>query len=158
MPGAGKSTIGQKLAKELDWNFIDSDNTIMEHTGEPLETTLTTKGLDGFLDTERDAVMTICCHKTVIATGGSVILRDETMKYLASIGTIVYLRLPFCSINQRIKNFDSRGIARKDGETLWEIYQERVPLYDKYSQLLINCNKKSVNKIVDMIIDGLGRE
>lgn len=155
MPGAGKSTIGKKLSAELGWNFIDSDDVIKNHTGEPLETTLERDGLESFLDTERDAVLTLNCHKTVISTGGSVILRHESMEYLTSIGTLVYLRLPFCAINQRVKNFESRGIARKDNETLWDIYQQRIPIYEKYCQIKINCNKKPVNRIVNMIIAAL---
>lgn len=158
MPGAGKSTIGQKLAKDLDWDFVDSDDTIMERTGEPLETTLQRDGLESFLDTERDAVLTLNCHHTVISTGGSVILRDEAMKHLASLGKLVYLRLPFCAINQRIKNFDSRGIARKEGQTLWDIYQQRIPIYEEYCQIKINCNKKPVNRIVNMIIAALNEK
>lgn len=157
MPGAGKSTLGKKLAKTLGWSFIDSDDTIINYTKEPLETTLERDGIESFLDTERDAVLSLKCNKTVIATGGSVILRQESMKYLQSIGTVVYLRLPFCSLNQRVKNFETRGIAHKEGETLWDIYHQRVPLYEKYCNIEINCNKKTVNRIVNMIISGLNK-
>lgn len=151
MPGAGKSTIGARLAKSLNLTFLDTDDVIEQMTGEPLQSTLQNRGLDGFLNAERDAILTLDCHNTIIATGGSVILRDESMTYLRSIGKVFYLRLPLCSISRRIKNFETRGIAKRENDTLWQIYKQRVPLYEKYCHVKINCNKKHVDKIIGLI-------
>lgn len=152
MPGAGKSTIGAKLAQKLNWEFLDTDDVILDMTNIPLEQTLEESGLYGFLDTEKDAILTIDCTKTVIATGGSVILRRESMTHLKKLGRIYYLRLPFCTISRRIKNFETRGIARHKNQTLWSIYKTRIPLYEKYCDVKINCNKKHIDKIVNKII------
>ncbi|MBQ9625314.1 MAG: shikimate kinase, partial [Clostridia bacterium] len=146
-----------RLAKALDRPFIDTDAVVVEHTGEPLENTLEEKGMEAFLDAERDAVLKISPHNSIISTGGSVILREETMKHLKGLGVIVYLRLPFCTLNQRVKNFATRGVAHKENETLKDVYDKRIPIYESYEDIRINCNKKSVSRITDLSIEELER-
>lgn len=96
-------------------------------------------------------------HKTVIATGGSVVYGEEAMKHLASIGKIVYLSVPLRELERRIKNFKTRCIMTKEGNTLADIFAERIPLYEKYADITVNLGKGSLQKNAEKIIKALKR-
>ena len=153
MPGAGKSTIGIALAKEIGYDLIDTDEVIIDYAKKPLQEIIDSTSVEEFLDIERDAILTLKCENTIVATGGSVIYREEAMEYLKTLGKVIYLRLPFCVINNRINNLESRGIAMGPGQTLKTLYDERTPLYEKYCDVRLNCNNKNVAKIVKMICE-----
>ena len=80
----------------------------------------------------------------VIATGGSVIYGKEAMEHLKQIGTVVYLQLSCEEINRRLGDLKQRGVALKDGQTLEELYAERVPLYEKYADVIQMCIRDSL--------------
>lgn len=130
MPGSGKSTIGVLLAKALGMEFVDTDQVIQEKYGDRLQSILDTNGVDAFLKLEEDIVAALEYEKTVIATGGSVIYGPRAMAHLREQGTIVYIRLPYETIEQRINNMATRGIALREGQTLHDLYDERIPLYE----------------------------
>lgn len=148
MPGAGKSTVGVVLAKCLGYHFLDSDLVIQEETGRLLHEIISEEGLDGFLQVENDVNSRIETKHCVIATGGSVIYGKEAMEHLKQIGTVVYLQLPCEEINRRLGDLKQRGVALKDGQTLEELYAERVPLYEKYADVILFCEGKRIRQIV----------
>ena len=148
MPGVGKSTIGVVLAKNLGYHFLDSDIVIQQQTGKLLHEIITEKGLDGFLQTEDEINASIEAEKTVIATGGSAVFGKHAMQHLAENGTIIYLSLPYEQIEERLGDLHKRGVALRENQTLYDIYQERIPLYEKYADLIIDCQKKSIRQIV----------
>jgi len=156
MPGAGKSTVGVVLAKILGYRFVDSDLVIQEETGKLLHEIITEKGLDGFIQVENDVNKNLWVHKSVIATGGSVIYGSEAMEHLKEIGTVVYLRLSCEAIKRRLGDLKKRGVALKDGQTLESLYAERVPLYEKYADLTISCGGKRIRTIVLEMAGKLG--
>ena len=130
MPGSGKSTIGVLLAKALGMKFVDTDQVIQEKYGDKLQHILDTSGVDAFLRLEEDTVASLNAEGTVIATGGSVIYGPRAMVHLHEQGTIVYIQLPYEVIERRINNMATRGIALREGQTLRDLYDERVPLYE----------------------------
>ena len=129
MPGVGKSTIGVVLAKVLGYQFVDADLLIQEAEGKLLSELIAENGTDGFIEIENRVNSQIQTHRSVIATGGSVIYGKEAMEHLKSIGTVVYLQLPFEELNRRLSDIKGRGVVLKDGQTLKDLYEERVPLY-----------------------------
>lgn len=155
MPGAGKSTVGAALAKRLGYGFIDSDNVIEENCGKPLSLILSEKGQDGFLEIENFINATIDVKNYVIATGGSAVYGNDAMEHFARIGDIVYLKLSYKEIAARLGDLEERGIALKGGQTLEDIYAKREPLYEKYAQITLDCESKSVRKIVNEIIKNI---
>ena len=157
MPGAGKSTVGVVLAKSMGYRFLDSDLVIQEETGKLLHEIITDRGLEGFLAVENEINSRIRARRSVIATGGSVIYGPEAMDHLGSMGTIVYLKLTCAQIAARLGDLRKRGVALKEGQTLEELYAERVPLYEKYADLTIECDDKSIRGIVAELADGLGK-
>ncbi len=157
MPGAGKSTVGVVLAKRLGYGFIDSDLVIQEHTGMLLHQIMEEKGIDGFLGVENDINASIRTDKSVIATGGSAIYGKEAMAHLRSIGTVVYLKLELASIEERLGDLNERGVAVRDGQTLEDLYTERIPYYERYADITVDCGNRMIKDIAAVIAAAVGR-
>lgn len=153
MPGAGKSTVGVILAKVLGYKFIDSDLLIQEQEQSLLKDIIKEKGLEGFIEIENQVNSKIDEKDTVIATGGSVIYGKEAMTHLSNIGTIVYIQLSLEILKDRLGNMKQRGVALKKGQDLKALYDERTPLYEKYSDIIVNSDGKSVEELLSMIIE-----
>ena len=151
MPGAGKSTVGVVLAKVVGHRFVDSDLVIQETYGKLLHELITEHGLEGFLEIENQVNAELNSQKSVIATGGSVIYGKEAMEHLKEIGLVVYLKLSLESIADRLGDLQQRGVALKEGWGLKELYEERVPLYEKYADFIIDCENKSIRRITEEI-------
>ena len=151
MPGAGKSTIGVVLAKKIGYEFIDSDIVIQNRYKKILQELINEYGTDGFEKIENDVNKSLNPQNSVIATGGSAIYGKEAMEHFDSIGTVVYLNLPYEEIEQRLVNLEERGVTIKKGQTLKDLYNERIPLYKKYANLTIDCQGKTIREIVEEI-------
>ena len=156
MPGSGKSTLGVLLAKTLGAEFIDTDLIIQKDTGRLLHKIVEEDGKEAFLDIERDSILTLSqSENTVIATGGSAVLREEAMKHLKKNGTVVYLSLPYLAVSKRIRNIKTRGIAFGEGESLRDIYNQRVPFYELYADVTLRCDlaspEKNMTKLVSIL-------
>ncbi len=147
MPGAGKSTVGVVLAKRLGYGFIDSDLVIQERSGRLLHELIEEHGIEGFWRIENEVNASLDAHKSVIATGGSAVYGAEAMEHLGQLGTIVYLRLSLEKIEERLGDLNERGVTLRPGQTLRELYEERVPLYEKYAQMTVECDEKMLWKI-----------
>lgn len=155
MPGAGKSTIGVVLAKTLGFTFIDSDLVIQKRENRLLQEIIDDIGMERFLDVEKEAVLSIDVSKSIIATGGSVIFRNETMEHLKELGDIIYLKVSYEEIERRVNNITTRGIAMAKGHTLKDVYDQRVELYEKYANIVIDCDDKNLEEIVKDIKDSI---
>ena len=138
MPGVGKSTLGVVLAKELGFQFVDADLLIQEREKRLLKEIIAEEGVDGFLKIENDVNAGISAEKTVIATGGSVIYGSEAMEHLKEIGTVVYLKLDYETLDSRLGSLKGRGVVLRDGQTLKSLYDERIPLYEKYADVAVD--------------------
>ncbi len=156
MPGCGKSTLGVLLAKNLGLGFTDTDIVIQNRTGELLCQTLERRGVKALLEEERQAILSLdMAEQGVIATGGSAVLREDSMAHLKKNGVCVYLYLPYDEINKRINNRATRGIAAEDGETLQDIYNFRSPYYRKYADITLDCSRSDIESNVKKVIDAV---
>jgi len=151
MPGSGKSTVGVVLAKKLGLRFMDSDLVIQEKTGKLLYQLIAECGEEGFLSLENQINASIRAEDTVIATGGSAVYGKEAMEHLKEIGQMVYLRLPYEELAERLGDLHERGVVLKPGFTLYDLYQERTPLYEQYADMTIDCGGKSIPQIIKEI-------
>lgn len=157
MPGCGKSTLGVVLAKNLNMGFCDTDLFIQQFEKRKLQEIINADGVDEFLRKEEKYIMSFESENMVIATGGSVVLSKPAMEHLKKNGDIIYLKVDYSNILRRIKNRKSRGIAMVEGQTLKDIYAIRTPLYEKYADITIDCNKRKFNEIVDELAEMLNR-
>lgn len=148
MPGAGKSTVGVVFAKHAGLRFVDSDLVIQEKTGMLLHEIIAKEGDDGFRQVENKINASLQEKHAVIATGGSVIYGREAMSHLKKIGLIVYLKLSCESIAERLGDLKQRGVTLREGQTLQQLYDERVPLYERYADITVDCEGKNIREIV----------
>lgn len=156
MPGSGKSTVGVVLAKVLGYDFIDSDLLIQKAEGKLLWQIMRDVGNDGFNAIEERVNSQIDVSHSVIATGGSVIYGSRAMEHLRSIGTVVYLQINCRTLARRLGDLKRRGVVLKPGQTLQDLYKERIPLYEKYAHITVNIGQKSVQEAVELILQALG--
>ena len=149
MPGAGKSTVGIVLAKVLGYDFIDSDLLIQKEEGKLLWQ------IDGFNAIEERVNSQIDVTHSVIATGGSVIYGPKAMEHLRSISTVVYLKVSYRTLQKRLGDLNKRGVVLKSGQTLLDLYKERVPLYEQYAHRTVYVGSRTVQQAVEEIVNAL---
>ena len=152
LPAAGKSTLGVILAKTLGLNFIDTDIVIQERTGRLLQDIIDREGPAVFKAIEEQAILDTRFHHAVIATGGSVVFSKRAMHHLKSGGVAVYVKISFTEMEKRLKNITTRGIVLAPGESLSDMYAERIPLYEKYADITITGSGTDPETIVRDII------
>ena len=141
MPGAGKSTIGKRLAEHLGAVFVDPDKLIETEYGKPLSDILADIGEEAFLEMEGEVTRRATRGRPncVIATGGSIVYNESAMDYLSDIGFIVYLKVPLGTLTERIEK-EPRAIIGSGEKTLEELYAERDPLYTKWANAIVYAN------------------
>lgn len=157
MPAAGKSTLGVILAKTLGKQFLDTDISIQQYTGEILQDTINRDGIDTFLKIEEKVVSETICENTVIATGGSIVFSDKAMQNLKQNGIVIFLDVPLGDIKKRLSNITTRGIAMKPDKSIDSVYEERLPLYIKYADITVNSAKSGIEKTVEEIINSINK-
>lgn len=155
MPGAGKSTVGVVLAKILGYDFIDSDLLIQKEDGRLLWQIIRDEGIEGFNQIEERVNSHIQVENSVISTGGSVIYGPAAMEHLRSIGTVVFLDVPYPSLKRRLGNLAKRGVVLKPGQTLRDLYQERLALYQKYAHIAVRPIDFDIQKTAEAICQAL---
>ena len=155
MPGSGKSTVGVVLAKALGMEFLDVDLLIQQREGALLQALIDGRGVERFLDLERDAICSLDCRGTVVAPGGGCVCRAESIAYMRALGTVVYLELPLEDVAGRIRDQASRGIALSPGQTLADAYRYRVPLYERCAHITVPAGGQSLAGTVEAVKQAL---
>ncbi|MCI8284497.1 MAG: shikimate kinase [Firmicutes bacterium] len=155
MPASGKSTLGVVLAKTLGMQFLDTDLLIQKETGEKLQDIIDTEGMEGFLKIEEKILSYVSAENSVISTGGSAVYSDKAMKHLKSMGRVVYIELSLEEISRRLDNIKTRGIAMNPGESLKDLYNARIPLYEKYADITLNCEGLGIEYSIEKLADKL---
>ena len=126
---------------------------IQEKEGRLLKQIIEDEGMDGFLAVENRINAGLETENSVIAPGGSVIYGSEAMAHLKEISEVVYLKMSYEEMEQRIGNVVDRGVALKPGFTLRDLYNERVPYYERYADIVIDEEGKTPGQIVDELRD-----
>ena len=157
MPGAGKSTMGVVLAKTMGRNFIDTDIVIQEHAGRLLQEIIDDEGPEAFLAIEEKILLSLHCRNAVIATGGSVVFSEKAMKHVKVRGVVIYLKISCEEMVRRLSNITTRGIVLVPGQSLPEMYAQRIPLYEKYADITIDCSDDDFENCIGNVIDELAK-
>ena len=155
MPGAGKSTLGVLLAKELNLDFLDTDVSIQVHEGRSLQDIMDSGGYMKLREIEEAVLLKTDASGKVISTGGSAVYSDAGMMHLKEQGTVIFLDVTLDELRRRIHNFDTRGIARRPDQSFEELFEERCALYNKYSDIRFDCNSKSPAEILEALQEAL---
>jgi len=155
MPGAGKSTIGIILAKELGFGFIDTDVLIQINEQKTLQQIIDESDHLNLRAIEEREILKLNIDHHVIATGGSAAYSEKAMNHLRSISTVIFLVANYDVIERRIHNFESRGIAKAKDQTFRELFEERQILYRKYADITIDCNELDQEDLARQIADSI---
>jgi len=151
MPGSGKSTVGVILAKALTMPYIDSDILIQLRENRSLQDIVDTDGYMVLRDIEEDVLLNIRCENHVIATGGSAAYSDKAMKHLKRNGIIIFLDASLETLNDRIHNYETRGLAKRPEQSFTDLFQERFELYTRYADISVDSNSRTQDQVCDDI-------
>ena len=97
--------------------------------------------------------MSLDINATVVATGGSVVYSDKSMQHLKKSGKIIFLNLSYDTMVDRIKNITTRGVVVRKGSSLKDMYNERLPMYQKWADVVIDCDSNTVEQTVEKIVE-----
>lgn len=153
MPAVGKSTVGVVVAKRLGFEFIDTDLLIQKQEKRLLKDIIAEEGNDGFLAIENQVNRDLDVEHAVISPGGSVVYCEEAMQNYKEIGTIVYLHATYEDIHNRITNAKNRGVVLKEGQTLKDLYDERVKLFEKYADYTVSEEGLDLEETIDKVLE-----
>lgn len=153
MPASGKSTVGVVVAKRLGYGFVDADLLIQAQEKKLLKEIIAEVGNEGFLKIENQVNRDLIVDRSVISPGGSVVYCEEAMNHFKEIGTIVYLKVPFETINARISSAKNRGVVLKEGQTLKDLYDERTALFEKYADYTISEEGLELEETIDKVLE-----
>jgi shikimate kinase len=152
--GAGKSTVGEALARRLGWTFRDMDAWIEERNGCPVPEIFRTKGEAFFRDEERrvaEEIRTLTRH--VVASGGGAFAQPATRAVLQDGAATVYLRCDLDTVVQRIGEDTSRPLAAGH-ERMRALLAEREPFY-RLAELTVDTTRMPPGEIAEQIIDAI---
>jgi shikimate kinase len=155
MPGSGKSTIGIILAKMISYDFIDTDVLIQTSQGRSLQEIVDSEGHMALRRIEEDVLLNLGCHHHVIATGGSAAYSHAAMTHLKSDGIVVFLDADLQTLEARVHDFDTRGLAKRSDQSLADLFEERFALYTKYADITVECDGLTHEEVCSRIIKEL---
>lgn len=153
--GAGKTTIGRLLAKELKLSFKDSDKEIEERTGANIPWIFDVEGEQGFRDREQEVLAELCQQQgQVLATGGGAILRPENRQALRAGGYVIYLHASVEQQLARTARDRNRPLLRtaNPGQVLRDLLEIRDPLYREIADILIETDERPPRMVVHEIL------
>lgn len=152
MPAVGKSTVGVVVAKRLGYDFIDTDLLIQNQEKRLLKEIIEQEGNEGFLAIENQVNRDLEAERAVIAPGGSVVYCEEAMEHFRKTGTVVYLKVSYETIYNRINNAKNRGVVLKEGQTLRELYDERTALFEKYADYTVCEDGLDISETIGRVL------
>ena len=134
---------------------IDTDLLMQTGEGMSLKRIIYKQGREGFCDLEATYMQRLSTRRTVIATGGSVIYRSQAMGHLGNLGTIIFLDIQLDQLTKRLMQLDQRGVVRKPGQSVEQLYTERRPLYRQYAHITVDCSHCTQEEAVIKLIKAL---
>ncbi len=152
MPGSGKSTVGVLLAKSTSMDFIDTDVLIQTRQNKSLQEIVNNEGYLALRQIEEKLLLELELSNHVIATGGSAIYSSKAMEHLRKTGAVIFLDADLKTLRNRVTDFSIRGLAKRPGQTLEQLFIERYPLYKKYADSKISCSNLSQEQVCAEII------
>ena len=151
MAGAGKSTLGKKLAHHIGWGHVDTDLILEAWWGMKLQELSSILSRPAFLDAEAKVVQDLYIQRCVISTGGSVIYRPQSITHLRSLGPCIYLEAGLDAIAHRISRAPDRGLSIAPEQTVEELFLERKTMYEACADFTVRTDIHDVTTCVKII-------
>lgn len=157
--GAGKTSVGQQLAKQLQLPLLDTDQLIEEKLGMSIPTIFKKQGESYFREKEAEILTAIRNQEGIISTGGGIVLTEVSQSILRTFPNVVFLDIDIDSLVERIKK-DTQNVRplflNHSPEQFREVYRSRIPYYQKASTFVIESKGKSIEEITNEIILKVG--
>lgn len=159
--GAGKTTVGRRLAQSLGWDFFDSDEEVERRTGTRISIIFEIEGEAGFRQREHRTLLDLAARPgAVIATGGGAVLLPENRELLRRHGIVVYLRTSVAEQLRRTRGSSHRPLLNDDDpeRRLRELARVREPLYEAVADIIVDSPGRKVAATVKDVLDRLADE
>jgi len=156
MPGSGKSTVGVILAKRTSRNFLDTDVLIQTSQASSLQEIIDRDGYMALRKVEEDILLGLDIQNHVIATGGSAVYSDKAMTHLKADGVVIFLDVDLATLESRVRDFGTRGLAKRPEQNIAELFDERYSLYTKYADITVKCAGMTQEEVCAKIINESG--
>jgi shikimate kinase len=156
--GAGKTTVGKLLAKQLNKTFIDADHEIESRTGVKIPVIFEIEGESGFRKREEAAIAELVNRPNIVlGTGGGAVLSERNRELLRTHGTVVYLRGSPEQLYERTRHDRNRPLLQTEDPLakLRELYAQRDPLYREVADLVVDTGRQSVSGFARQLKDKL---
>lgn len=153
MAGAGKTTVGGQLAALLDWAHLDTDRMIEAYYARPLQEVLDCLQLEQFRLAEERVVASLNLKRAVISTGGSVVYGQFAVDKLRKLGPVVFLKAALETVSSRLGDISNRGLAKSSAQSIADLYNERMPLYERAAHYTLETNGMTPEEISCRILD-----
>lgn len=162
--GTGTSTVAERLALRLGWEWADADVEIERRTGKSIAAIFADEGEAGFRDRESQVVADLCGRENVVlALGGGAVLRDENRRALARCGAVVWLHATVDAILARLAADPATASRRPrltnldDRQEIDRVLAARTPIYRACATLEVDTEGKAPEAVADEILAALGR-
>lgn len=156
--GAGKSTIGRALAKELKLEFYDTDEVVEHRAGTNIAWIFDIEGESGFRNREQRIIEELTQKNNIVmATGGGAVIRPQNRVALAAHGVVVYLQTSLKNQLERTRRDSKRPLLRNGDieQKLVQLRQEREPYYLEIADICLETDNLSIKTITHRIIEYL---
>jgi shikimate kinase len=160
--GTGKSTVGMRLARRLNWGWIDADNELERRAGRSIKEIFATDGEPYFRDLERQVIADLIRRQNlVLSTGGGAILNADTRRDLRMAGPVIWLKASIQTIASRIlqdKSTASRrpNLTARGGVTeIRDLLAIREPLYLEAATITVDTEGLRLGQVVTAILSQL---
>jgi shikimate kinase len=149
--GAGKSTVGKRLAAVLNWKFIDTDLVIEEVAGMSISNIFRRYGESRFRSEESLIIKKVCSSQScVISTGGGTVMNPENFDVLKRSGFVIYLYVSLEDVLQRVGSSD-RPLLKRSPEEVLLLWQSRQETYAQ-AHCTVDTTNKGVEEVVNEIL------
>jgi shikimate kinase len=158
MMGAGKTTIGRRLARRLGWAFVDADRELESRMGVSIATIFELEGEEGFRRREVALIDELTQRvETVLATGGGAVLNERNREVLHERGCVVYLHAAPGDLWHRLKRDTVRPLLRASDPRgrIEALVLARDPLYRGTAHLIVETGRQPVDRVVGAVLAGL---
>jgi shikimate kinase len=156
--GSGKSSVGRELAKRWGFHFLDTDSMIRHQCGKSIPEIFSSLGEVYFREQEFITLSKLLeCHRSVIATGGGIVIQPRNLPLLGQLGITIWLKADQTTILERVSRNKNRPLLQTpDPEgTIAELLEERAPLYQSAADLIVNSSGLTHYEVAERVILGL---
>lgn len=158
--GAGKTTIGQLLASQLQIPVIDTDVYIEQREGAAISEIFRDKGEAYFREAETAALQQLCTNEQkIVTTGGGIIMKEQNRQFMKKHGVVIFLEVDLAVIFDRLKGDTSRPLIQNQEQArIQKLYESRLPLYREAAHLVIHTTDQTAEQVADEVIQRLKLE